>query len=338
VIVRDTALALKHVHERGVIHRDIKPENILLDRQGQVHVIDFGLARFFEDTTVTHTGSLIGTPRYMSPEQVTGRLKVDHRTDIYSLGLVLYELLALRSPVAGSTQQDILRQITTKALVPVSWHSRGVPRDLEGIVHRATAKDPDERYQSADEFAEDLQSFLAGRPVEARPYRYKLDEREIVAERPRSVTFTAFLLFLYGIFLSWATIYTAYTYAWQLVLWGKRGPSWSQLLLRNISALALLLAATLGCFWVASGLLSGRRRAKWIGLMAVLTVLTMLFSNAIGLFGEFSGRRDDSIIIAIPLIAITVLNAPLLLSRRARGWFRLADHLRSEFKQQTKPR
>jgi serine/threonine protein kinase len=90
-LIRDTALALGHAHQYGVVHRDIKPGNILLDRQGQVHLIDFGLARFFEDATVTGTGSLIGTPLYMSPEQVTGRLKLDRRTDIYSLGLVLYE-------------------------------------------------------------------------------------------------------------------------------------------------------------------------------------------------------------------------------------------------------
>lgn len=93
-IARDIALALAHAHENGVTHRDIKPENLLLARDGTIHVIDFGLARFVEDVTLTSTGALIGTPMYMSPEQVTGRLEVDHRTDIYSLGLVIYEMFS----------------------------------------------------------------------------------------------------------------------------------------------------------------------------------------------------------------------------------------------------
>src|SRR3954469_6622522 len=103
-IVRDAALALAHAHERGVTHRDIKPENLLLDRQGLVHLIDFGLARFFEDVSLTNTGALVGTPMYMSPEQISGHIKIDHRTDVYSLGLVLYELLILRRPMIAATR------------------------------------------------------------------------------------------------------------------------------------------------------------------------------------------------------------------------------------------
>ena len=125
-VIKTVALALAHAHERGVIHRDIKPENILLDRSGNPYLIDFGLARFFEDATVTQTGALLGTPMYMSPEQVTGRIKLDHRTDIYSLGLVLYEMLTLARPFSSSTREGILRQIMIKAMVPLSWKNRAV--------------------------------------------------------------------------------------------------------------------------------------------------------------------------------------------------------------------
>jgi serine/threonine protein kinase len=120
-IVRDAAIALAHAHERGVVHRDVKPENILLDREGKAHLIDFGLARFFEDVTLTNTGALVGTPMYMSPEQVAGLLKIDHRTDIYSMGLTLYEVLTLQRPITAPTREGVLRQVVTKALPPVSW-------------------------------------------------------------------------------------------------------------------------------------------------------------------------------------------------------------------------
>ena len=158
----------------------------MLDRDRRVHVIDFGLARFFEDATLTNTGALVGTPMYMSPEQVTGRFGIDHRTDIYSLGLVLYELLTLRRPIAAPTREGILRQIATKALPPVSWRNRAVPRDLEAVVHKATAKDPDERYQTADASPPTwgTGSRQAGH---GQPYRYKFDVRRSSPTVPRRV-------------------------------------------------------------------------------------------------------------------------------------------------------
>ena len=126
-IVRDVALALAHAHERGVIHRDIKPENLMIDRQGKPHIIDFGVARFYEDMTLTNTGALVGTPMYMSPEQITGRIKLDHRTDIFSLGLVLYEMLTLRRPISASTREGVLRQIATKEIEPITRENRVCP-------------------------------------------------------------------------------------------------------------------------------------------------------------------------------------------------------------------
>ncbi|MGI8979464.1 MAG: serine/threonine-protein kinase [Pirellulaceae bacterium] len=136
-VARDAAQAMAHAHEQGVIHRDIKPDNLLLDRKGKVHLIDFGVARFFEDQAVTYTGQLVGTPLYMSPEQVTGRGAVDARTDIYSLGLVLYELLTLRPPVEATNRENLLRNIVTKPLPPCpgatprclkTWHGSFIAR------------------------------------------------------------------------------------------------------------------------------------------------------------------------------------------------------------------
>ena len=184
-LVRDAALALAHAHERGVEHQDIKPENLLLDRNGSIHIIDFGLARFFEDVTVTHTGQLVGTPMYMSPEQVTGRTEVDHRADIYSLGLVLYELLSLRRPIQAITRERVLHFIVTKSLPPLSTRNPGVSQALESVAHKATARNPDERYSTAAAFAADVGHALANEPVEALPYRLQDIGREIEDLRPK---------------------------------------------------------------------------------------------------------------------------------------------------------
>jgi serine/threonine protein kinase len=139
-ITREAALALSYAHQQGVIHRDVKPENLMLDQDGHVHIIDFGVARFLEDTTLTYTGQLIGTPLYMSPEQITGRLELDSRTDIYSLGMVLYELLTLLPPVTAPTREGVLRSIMVKPLPPVSWKNAAVSSELEGVIHKALAK------------------------------------------------------------------------------------------------------------------------------------------------------------------------------------------------------
>ena len=197
-MVRDVARALAYAHGEGVVHRDIKPENLMLDQLGQMHIIDFGLARFFDDLSITNTGQLVGTPLYMSPEQVTGRLAVDHRTDIYSLGLVLYEMLALRPAIEHTSRENLLRNIVTKALPPLSARNRSVPKSLEAVVHKATHKDAEERYPSAAEFVQDLERFLAGKPVTALNYRYRLDVQEIVARRPSGVVLAAFLCVMTG--------------------------------------------------------------------------------------------------------------------------------------------
>ncbi len=163
------AEALAYAHRRGVIHRDIKPSNLLLDEQGVVWITDFGLARRSDDVALTHSGVLVGTPRYMSPEQAeAARRPVDHRTDVYSLGATLYELLTRRPAFTGRTPQEVVTQILARDPVPPRRLNRAVPRDLETIVLKAMAKRPEDRYPKADDLADDLRRFLALEPIRAR--------------------------------------------------------------------------------------------------------------------------------------------------------------------------
>ena len=163
------AEAIHHAHCEGVIHRDIKPSNLILDADGKIWVTDFGLAYRGDQPGLTMTGDLVGTLRYMSPEQALAkRVAVDDRTDIYSLGVTLYEMLALRPAYAGKDRQELLRQIAFDEPRPVGKVNRSVPRELETIISRAMAKNPAERYPTAQELADDLKRFLEHRPIHAR--------------------------------------------------------------------------------------------------------------------------------------------------------------------------
>jgi WD40 repeat protein len=161
--------ALAYAHQRGVIHRDVKPSNLLLDGQGTLWVTDFGLARRALDPALTQSGALVGTPRYMSPEQAeAAKRPVDHRTDVYSLGATLYELATRRPPFEGATPVDVLLQVIERQPVPPRKLAPALPRDLETVILKAMAKRPEDRYQTAGELADDLRRFLDSEPVRAR--------------------------------------------------------------------------------------------------------------------------------------------------------------------------
>ncbi len=163
------AQALAHAHARGVVHRDVKPDNLLLDHEGHVHISDFGLASVAEEDTrgrLTVAGELLGTPLYMSPEQIAaGRVPIDQRTDVYSLGATLYEMLALHPPHAASTREALLQAVAVKETPPLGSRNAAVPPALQAVVHHAMEKDPDRRYQTMNDLADDLKRFLNGEGV-----------------------------------------------------------------------------------------------------------------------------------------------------------------------------
>ncbi|MCA9152279.1 MAG: protein kinase, partial [Planctomycetales bacterium] len=161
--------ALGHAHDVGIVHRDIKPSNLLVDRSGKLWVTDFGLAMSQCDSSLTLSGDVVGTLRYMSPEQANGRREfVDHRTDIYSLGATLYELVTLKPVFSESSRQAILRQIDEQEPVPLRHIDPTVPIDLETIVLKCLSKDIPSRYATAGELSIDLQRYLDDRPILAR--------------------------------------------------------------------------------------------------------------------------------------------------------------------------
>jgi WD40 repeat protein/serine/threonine protein kinase len=196
------AEALEHAHQLGVVHRDIKPGNLLVDGRGHLWVTDFGLAHCQSQAGLTMTGDLVGTLRYMSPEQALAkRVVIDHRTDVYSLGATLYELLTLEPAFPGKDRQELLRQIAFEEPRPPRQLNRAVPAELETIVLKALEKNPEERYATAQELADDLRRFLEDRPIQARRPTFRQRLRKWARRhRPLVVTLgTSLAVLLVGI-------------------------------------------------------------------------------------------------------------------------------------------
>jgi formylglycine-generating enzyme required for sulfatase activity len=161
--------ALHHAHEEGITHRDVKPGNILVDRDGEPHLVDFGIARTLDTATASRTQHGVGTPAYMAPEQIEERGAIGPWTDVYSLGVTLFEALTLQRPFPGGTSNEVYRRILEGEPKPPKSLAPGIPKDLETICLTAIDKSPRRRYASARAFADDLENLLALRPIVAQP-------------------------------------------------------------------------------------------------------------------------------------------------------------------------
>jgi eukaryotic-like serine/threonine-protein kinase len=185
----DLADALRHAHVCGIIHRDIKPSNLLLDRNGKIWITDFGLARCKYETSLTLTGDLLGTVNYMSPEQALGK-PVDERTDIYSLGVTLYEMLAGQQAFSGQVRHAVLRSIEHDEPTQLRKLQPDVPYDLETVILKAMSKDREDRYSSAAEMLYDLEAVRDGLPIDGRrPSLLRIGSRW--AARHRALVYVA---------------------------------------------------------------------------------------------------------------------------------------------------
>jgi serine/threonine protein kinase/tetratricopeptide (TPR) repeat protein len=169
-IVMEVGQAIHYAHGKGIIHRDLKPANILLDTDGHPKVTDFGLAKQIDHKSMlTRTGAVVGTPFYMPPEQAKGDVDIDQRADVYALGVILYELLTLKLPFHGETTMEVYHKILEEDPIHPRKHDSRVDRDVNTIVIKAMEKDVTRRYQTSEALSEDIQRYLDGDPIKARP-------------------------------------------------------------------------------------------------------------------------------------------------------------------------
>lgn len=239
------ARALQCAHNEGIVHRDVKPSNLMLDPSGKVWVTDFGLAMVRSSPSITQAGMILGTLRYMSPEQAAGRRAfVDHRTDVFSLGITLYELITLQNAFHGSDESDLLRKVMLEKPAPIRKVRPSIPEDLATIVEKAYERNPADRYQSAAELADDLQRFLTNKPILARPANLSRRFRQWCQEHERLAT-AGFMLIVCLLLISTITggvIWVAFGEAQRAQQLAEKRLSESEA--RRMSTLAMLELAS----------------------------------------------------------------------------------------------
>lgn len=189
MIVHRLCLALAHAHEFGVVHRDIKPENVMIREDGCLKLMDFGIAQILDHQKLTMTGQLLGSPAYMAPELISGK-PIDSRTDLFSVGILLYQLATGQLPFSGRNPHEVLNRIADADYAPASSVNPMVDEELEDILKRALAREPDHRYQTARALANELEDYLNGMGVEPTPEElraYFKNAEEFVDELDRRV-------------------------------------------------------------------------------------------------------------------------------------------------------
>jgi serine/threonine-protein kinase len=208
-VVATVARAVHYAHQHGILHRDLKPGNVLLDSEKEPYVADFGLAKLVQsDRSLTQTGAIIGTPSYMPPEQAAGQKGMTTAADVYSLGAILYDLLTGQPPFRGPTTLDVLLQVQAKEPVPPTVLNRRIDRDLERICLKCLQKEAQVRYASADDLAEDLDRWMRGAPVHARPVGRTEWLQKWMKRNPRLTS-----VILFAVPLPWlGTWYWAFSY------------------------------------------------------------------------------------------------------------------------------
>jgi WD40 repeat protein len=212
------ATAIQHAHDQGVIHRDLKPSNILLDKQDLPHITDFGLARRLVDSSMraTATGQVLGTPAYMPPEQATGNRKIGPASDIYSLGVILYESITGRPPFQAATFAEAVEFILNRDPLPPSKLNPKLPKELDAITFKCLEKREEDRYKTAAELADDLQRFLDGRPIRAKAQGPVQHAWRWARKNPAYALLLVTALAVCGLLGTTATIYDRWRHAAEL--------------------------------------------------------------------------------------------------------------------------
>jgi serine/threonine-protein kinase len=297
-LVATVARAVHHAHQRGILHRDLKPSNILIDAQGEPHVTDFGLAkRVAASSELTQSGAIVGTPSFMAPEQTSGKKSaVTTATDVYSLGAVLYALLTGRPPFLGDSILETIEQVRDQAPEPPSGVNRRVDRDLETICLKALDKDPQRRYESARELAEDLERWLRGEPIFARPSSL-LHRVSLWSRRPARIRDAGLIATIVGVmFTIWASS------GLFLLARGRLQPE-------RPRQFVLYLLAWIGAIYVpliVAGWNSIARRlwALWVGLLVALVIVAVLIAEFLGYHLDTGGGvySDPALWLAINLL------------------------------------
>ncbi len=282
-LIAQAADALEHAHGLGIVHRDIKPGNLLVDGTGKLWVTDFGLARFGPDAGLTMSGDLLGTLRYMAPEQALARHGlVDHRADVYALGATLYELLTGRPAVDAADRAYILRQIAFEDPTPLRKRDKAIPVELETITLKALAKNPAERYASAQDLADDLRRFMEDRPIRARRVSAWERGRRWCRRNPLPAGMTALILLL--------TLSGIGGILWQ---WQKADRAWREAEVAREDATAKAEAErearearerTLTDLYTATGLTAGARDDPGLAVL--------WFAHAAARAGDDAGRAE----------------------------------------------